>query len=139
MWDTAYVNIDLLSGENTLQFISMTDDGGPNIDAFGFSIEGVCRASDVNCKVQKQDSIQGNSSAKDSSKIAAIRGDVLRLTGAGNALVKVYDMNGRLVKREMVANVSEVPLSSMVKANGIYRVVVKQGVANYSATWAKVK
>ena len=139
VWDTAYVNIDLLSGENTLQFISMTDDGGPNIDAFGFSIEGVCRASDVNCKVQKQDSIQGNSSAKDSSKIAAIRGDVLRLTGTGNALVKVYDMNGRLVKREMVANVSEVPLSSMVKANGIYRVVVKQGVANYSATWAKVK
>ena len=160
-WDTAYVVLDVPRGEADLRFISLTSDGGPNIDAFGFSLDGVCRTSDTTCKVLPSETLNapetktdtGKVAVTDSSKIvedstnavqdssttAGIRGDVLRLAGAGNALVKVYDMNGRLVKSQMVAKLSEISLSSMVKANGIYRIVVKQGSTRYSTTWAKVK
>ncbi|MCF0216925.1 MAG: carbohydrate-binding protein, partial [Fibrobacteraceae bacterium] len=42
-WDTAYAEIMLPQGESTLDFISMTSDGGPNIDHFGFNVKGICR------------------------------------------------------------------------------------------------
>ena len=45
-WDTAYVVMDAPLGEAELKFISLTSDGAPNIDAFGFSIDGVCRVSE---------------------------------------------------------------------------------------------
>ncbi len=35
-WDTAYMDMDLFSGDGSVKFISMTADGGPNITAFGF-------------------------------------------------------------------------------------------------------
>ena len=42
-WDTVYVELDLMNGEGDLQFISMTEEGGPNIDMFGFSMENIIR------------------------------------------------------------------------------------------------
>ena len=41
-WDTAYVVMDAPQGAAELKFMSVTNDGAPNIDAFGFNIEGVC-------------------------------------------------------------------------------------------------
>lgn len=142
VWDTAYVDIDLLSGENTLQFISMTDDGGPNIDGFGFSVEGVQHKMPDGTLAfgDGEPEPQGMAAGPDfGSEKPEIRGDFLRLTGAGKTLVRVYDMTGRLVAQKQVEKVADISLSAMVGTAGLYRILVRQGSARFSATWAKVK
>ena len=139
-WDTAYVVMDAPQGEAELKFVSVTSDGGPNIDAFGFSMEDVCRVSE-GCPEVSGDS------AKDSSTIlkpyaaanagVKLLGDVLSLSEWAD--VALFDMRGRLVARKIVDGASELSLSSMVKNMGLYRVIVKQGSARFSATYAKVK
>ena len=128
-WDTAYVVMDAPMGEADLRFISLTADGGPNIDAFGFSLDEVCRVG-VDCTTTK---------VAETPFVASglrLTGDVLMLTES--AEVSVYDMRGSLVVRKSAA-AGEVDLSSLVRANGLYRVMVRQGKVNYATTWAKVK
>jgi hypothetical protein len=136
-WDTAYVVMDAPLGEAELKFISLTSDGAPNIDAFGFSIDGVCRVS------------EGCAEPEDTSKTAikselglggfGLHGETLRLAGTERAHVNVFDMRGRLVAKQIVENVSEVSLATMVKSAGLYRVVVRQGSAKFVANYAKVR
>ena len=121
-YDTAFVNLDLVKGKGELKFISTTSDGGPNIDAFGFSVDNICRANDDNCEV-----------------VMGLRSEKLQLPSEGPALVSVYDMTGRLVAQKRVENAANISLSSMVKPAGLYRVLIRQGSARFSATWAKVK
>ena len=122
IYDTAFVNLDLVKGKGELKFISTTSDGGPNIDAFGFSVDHICRANDDNCEVAM-----------------GLRGERLQLPSGGPAHVSVYDMTGRLVAQKHVKNATDISLSSMVKSTGLYRVLVRQGSASFSGTWAKVK
>lgn len=122
IYDTAFVNLDLVKGKGKLKFISTTSDGGPNIDAFGFSVDHICRANDDNCEVAM-----------------GLRGERLQLPSGGLAHVSVYDMTGRLVAQKHVKNATDISLSSMVKSTGLYRVLVRQGSASFSGTWAKVK
>ena len=68
-----------------------------------------------------------------------LRGERLQLPSGGPAHVSVYDMTGRLVAQKHVENATDISLSSMVKITGLYRVLVRQGSARFSATWAKVK
>ena len=136
-WDTAYVVMDAPLGEAELKFISLTSDGAPNIDAFGFNIDGVCRVS------------EGCAEPEDTSKTAiktelalggfGLHGETLRLAGTKRAHVNVFDMRGRLVAKQIVENVSEVSLATMVKSAGLYRVVVRQGSAKFVANYAKVR
>ena len=84
-YDTAFVNLDLVKGKGELKFISTTSDGGPNIDAFGFSVDHVCRANDDNGEVAM-----------------GLRGKRLLLPSGGPAHVSVYDMTGRLVAPKRV-------------------------------------
>ena len=128
-WDTAYVVMDAPMGEADLRFISLTADGGPNIDAFGFSLEDVCRVGE-DCSTTKMAEVPFAASG------LRLTGDVLSLTES--AEVSVYDMRGSLVVRKSAA-AGEVDLSTLVRANGLYRVMVRQGKVNYVATWAKVK
>ena len=128
-WDTAYVVMDAPMGEADLRFISLTADGGPNIDAFGFSLDEVCRVG-VDCATTKVAETPFAASG------LRLTGDVLTLTES--AEVSVYDMRGSLVVRKSAA-AGEVDLSTLVRANGLYRVMVRQGKVNYAATWAKVK
>ena len=65
-----------------------------------------------------------------------LRGDMLSLVR--DADVSVFDMRGRLVMRKAMA-VGEVDLSSLVRTNGLYRVVVRDGKSKFVATWAKVR
>jgi len=139
-WDTAYVVMDAPLGEADLRFISLTSDGAPNIDAFGFSIDDVCRVSE-GCPEVKD-------STDDSTVVVlrnkgiegfALHGETLRLASTERANVSVFDMSGRLVAREMFDGMGEVSLSSMVKATGLYRIVVRQGSAKFTATYAKVR
>lgn len=127
-WDTAYVVLDAPAGEAELKFMSLTSDGAPNLDAFGFSLEGVCRVG-VDCATTKLQSAKTEVGLK-------LRGDLLSLSD--RAEVCVYDMSGRMVVRKSVT-AGEVDLSALVRANGLYRVMVRQGKANYATTWAKVK
>jgi hypothetical protein len=136
-WDTAYVDIDLLSGENTLQFISMSNDGGPNIDAFGFSLAGVCRVGEECPEVQ--DSTDTSTTVLRGVAANAgvqLRGSVLSLVR--DADVSVFDMRGRLIMRK-TASAGEMNLSETVRTAGLYRVVVRSGSEKFIATWAKVR
>ena len=140
-WDTAYVVMDAPQGEAELKFMSVTNDGAPNIDAFGFNIEGVCRVSE-GCPDVKDttDSLMEIIAPKVMySDFARLKGDLLQVNGAEKARVEVFDLRGRLVAKRIVENASEVSLTTMVKSAGLYRVVVKQGSARFSATYAKVK
>ncbi len=137
-WDTAYVVMDAPLGEAELKFISLTSDGAPNIDAFGFSIDGVCRVSE-GCAGEPD-------TTQDTSKtalrgVAANLGVNLRggmLTLLHDADVSVFDTRGRLVVRKTMA-AGEVDLSSLVSANGLYRIVVREGNSKFVATYAKVR
>ena len=127
-WDTAYVVLDAPLGEAELKFMSLTADGGPNIDMFGFSLDGVCRVGE-DCQTTKLQGVKADAGLK-------LRGDLLSLKDPAD--VSVYDMRGSLVVRKAV-QAGEVDLSSLVQANGLYRVMVRQGKTNYATTWAKVK
>ena len=127
-WDTAYVVLDVPQGEAKLKFMSITSDGAPNLDAFGFSLEGVCRVG-VDCNTTKLQGVKADAGLK-------LRGDLLSLKDPAD--VSVYDMRGSLVVRKAV-QAGEVDLSSLVQANGLYRVMVRQGKTNYATTWAKVR
>lgn len=128
-WDTAYVVIDAPAGEAELKFMSLTEDGGPNIDMFGFSMEDVCRVGE-NCKTTKLNGFNSVAGVK-------LRGDKLLLKGTAD--VSVYDMHGRLVVRELAHGAGDIQLSTLVKNAGLYRIVVKQGSKKFVATYAKVK
>ncbi|MBR6941749.1 MAG: carbohydrate-binding protein [Fibrobacter sp.] len=130
-WDTAYVVLDAPAGEAELKFMSLTADGGPNIDQFGFSVEGVCRVG-VDCTTTK---LNGSVAARD----VKLRGDVLQLASAERADVCVFDMSGRMVVQSSFDATSEIPLSALVKNTGLYRIVVKQGSMKFNVNWAKVR
>jgi hypothetical protein len=134
-WDTAYVVMDAPQGEAELKIMSLTSDGAPNLDAFGFSIDGVCRVSE-GCTEDTSTTILNK--VRDVTGFA-LHGEILRLAGTERAHVNVFDMRGRLVAKQIVENVSEVSLATMVKSAGLYRVVVRQGSAKFVANYAKVK
>ena len=139
-WDTAYVVMDAPQGEAELKFMSVTNDGAPNIDAFGFNIEGVCRVSEGCPEEVPGDSTDSTTVLKPYTVAnvgVTLHGDMLSLSERAD--VALFDMRGRLVARKIVDGASELSLSSLVKNAGLYRVVVKQGSARFSATYAKVK
>ena len=138
-WDTAYVVMDAPLGEADLKFISLTSDGGPNIDAFGFNIDDVCRVSE-GCPEVKDTTDTSKTAISMNSMQAAfaqLNGDVLKINGVNNARIDVFDMRGRLVARKIADG--EVDLSNLVKAKGLYRIVVCQGSMKFNANWVKVK
>ncbi len=134
-WDTAYVVMDAPLGEAELKFISLTTDGAPNIDAFGFSMDDVCRVSEGCPEVSDTTDTTIALHAVAANAGVKLRGDMLSLVR--DAEVNVFDMRGRLVARETAAG--EVNLSTLVRANGLYRVVVRDGSSKFVATWAKVR
>ena len=140
MWDTAYLVMDAPQGEAELKFMSVTNDGAPNIDAFGFNIEGVCRVSEGCPEEVPGDSTDSTTVLKPYTVAnvgVTLHGDMLSLSERAD--VALFDMRGRLVARKIVDGASELSLSSLVKNAGLYRVVVKQGSAKFATTWAKVK
>ena len=133
-WDTAYVVMDAPQGEAELKFMSVTSDGAPNLDAFGFNLDGVCRVG-VDCKDAK-DSITTSLQGIKMAARAKLLGDKLLLPERAD--ISVFDMSGSLVVRKAVL-AGEVDMSSLVRTNGVYRVVVRQGREKLVATWAKVR
>ena len=160
-WDTAYVVLDVPLGEAELRFVSLTTDGAPNIDAFGFSMEGVCRKGEECPQVKDSVVVSDSTAKKDSSKVtdssqskepepealafgsdmsgfAHLNGNLLNISSLKPARVEVFDMRGRLVVRKSVSDMT-MDLSKMIKAKGLYRVIVRSGSERFVATYAKVK
>ncbi len=140
-WDTAYVVMDAPQGETELKIMSLTSDGAPNIDAFGFSLAGVCRVSEGCPEVQNSTKDTTDTSTTVLRGVAAnagvqLRGSVLSLVR--DADVSVFNMRGRLVMRKTVS-AGEMNLSETVRTAGLYRVVVRSGSEKFVATWAKVR
>jgi len=52
-WDTVYTEIMTPKGEGNLQIISMTSDGAPNIDMFGFAMKGVVYKGQTRSEVEE--------------------------------------------------------------------------------------
>jgi len=121
--------------------MSLTSDGAPNLDAFGFSIDGVCRVGEECPEVKDStDSLMTIVARKPMrSELVQLNGSVLKLNGSENARVEVFDMRGRLIAKKIVENASEVSLATMVKSAGLYRVVVRQGNSRFVANYAKVR
>ncbi|MBQ9224647.1 MAG: carbohydrate-binding protein [Fibrobacter sp.] len=140
-WDTAYVVMDAPQGEAELKIMSLTSDGAPNIDAFGFSLAGVCRVSEGCPEVQDSTKDTTDTSTTVLRGVAAnagvqLRGSVLSLVR--DADVSVFDMRGRLVMRK-TASAGEMNLSETVRTAGLYRVVVRSGSEKFNANWVKVR
>lgn len=159
-WDTAYVNVDLSSGEETLKMISMSYEGGPNIDAFGFSVPGVRRilasgdtvygegesAPEPESSSSAVSSSSGEASEAFASAVSAntfrLDGDRLNLSSAGEVSVRVFSMTGRLIVRKnlsLSAGVSKIPFDSWVSRPGVYRVTVERGGMSVAGNWVKIR
>ncbi len=140
-WDTAWVNVDLPLGEETMRLISLTEDGGPNIDVFGFSVPGVERAS-LERELPGEET-EGNDSSTALSEIfpnggLSLTGNRLQLERPGMVEAKLFDMSGRMLARERILAVrgSAELFAGMRLSPGIYRIRVFSGNASADAMWA---
>lgn len=125
-WDTAYVVLDAPQGEAELKFMSLTNDGGPNIDMFGFSMDGVCRGDECDEVVSGKDS----SNVGETDTTTTFMAQKLNLSRNASVRVSVFDMKGKLVANRTVSSDFEIDaaaVSTWVKSAGIYRVVVRDG------------
>lgn len=162
VWDTAWVNVDLAKGDAMLKMISMTFDGGPNIDAFGFSIEGVRRILSSGDTIYGEGEVppESSSSTEFSSSSGTGEGSLKKIHSNGNpgafrlngnavtvpasemVNVQVFDMSGRLMVKKDVflsAGTSALPLHSWVSRTGVYRILLRAGTATVSGNWALVR
>lgn len=148
-WDTAYVVLDAPAGEAELKFMSITSDGAPNIDVFGFSMEGVCRAGDEECIEASQPKDTTTTTPSDTTD-APIGGDdtpdviskTLNLFQMADADIQVFDMSGRKVaqfRQNKALGSLQNQLSAKVPNAGTYLVVVRQGTRKTRMNWMKVQ
>lgn len=137
-WDTAYVVMDAPMGETDLKFMSITSDGAPNIDAFGFSLDGVCRVSEGCPEIEPE--IPADTSEEDST--LALRVTAPSFSVSSLADVSIFDMQGKLVARRQmnVADRLSAPqLNALVKSSGLYHIVIRKGSQVKHQTLAKTK
>lgn len=141
-WDTVYTEIMTPKGEGTLQIISMTNDGAPNIDMFGFEMKGV-KYKGQTTEVESKDSSDANSIRLVNIKSPfALNGKTLSLSRSGMVRVSVFDIRGHQVavqNLDLRAGANELPLDSWVKNSGVYRVLVRQGNSMQSFNWVNLK
>ncbi len=137
-WDTAYVVMDAPMGETDLKFMSITSDGAPNIDAFGFSLDGVCRVSEGCPEIEPE--IPADTSEEDST--SALRVTAPSFSVSSLAEVSIFDVQGKLVARRQmnVADRLSAPqLNALVKSSGLYHIVIRKGSQVKHQTLAKTK
>ena len=119
-WDTAYVNMDLISGTGNLKFISMTEEGGPNIDCFGFSVEGIKR-------VVKKDSSETNPLQKFAQRTEIFVSNQILHVNEEYLNIKIYDVKGTLVYSHLSGvNAKNFVLDfSKILNQGVYQLFVQ--------------
>lgn len=108
-WDTAYVVMDAPQGEAELKIMSLTSDGAPNLDAFGFSIDGVCRVSE-GCTEVKDTTDTSTTGVRMVFDVAKVNKGPVRL--------QVINFMGKVVWSE-VRSMPQVPLAEYVNGLGL--------------------
>src|SRR5574344_1769405 len=101
-WDSLCVKVDLVAGKNTLLLQSLSSDGGPNLDQFGFDVTGVT--------LYKTTATEDHSDSTDTTDTESMRfaaslggvsfdlqSGVLETPAAGFAEVDVFEVNGSRV------------------------------------------
>ncbi len=143
-WDTAWVNVDLPLGEETMRMISLTEDGGPNIDAFGFSVPGVERAaSKADQPGEETEKADTTTAIRAVSPNAGLflKGNRLQAETSGMVEAKLFDLSGRTLVSERISverGCTELFARTRL-APGIYRIRVTSKNASADATWAVIR
>lgn len=136
-WDSLCVKVDIVAGKNTLSLQSLSADGGPNLDQFGFDVAGVT--------LYKTTATEDHSDSTDTTDtesmrlIASISGvsfdlqnGVLETPAAGFAEVDVFDVNGSRVAHfggRVSAGATALSLR-MPGVTGVYMVRVRMNGQN---------
>lgn len=137
-WDTVYVNVDLPIGEESLMMISASADGGPNIDAFGFSVSGVERVAFADTSSGTEKDTVTAIGAEFLTRDFSLNGKRLFSPRTGTVSLAVFDLSGRnLLRRalQVSAGTSELPLENLGLSRGIYRLVVRMESRTASSFW----
>lgn len=145
-WDTAYVELMLPFGYGDLTFASMDDNGGPNIDCFGFDIKNIYEKGAVPDSVlnhkdstETKDPESGDSTT---TKPDAIVMNSLNVFQQMDADIQVFDMAGRKVSQfcdNKALGSLHNQLSARIANAGTYLVVIRQGRRMTRMNWMKVK
>lgn len=117
-WTTVTVNIALINGKNELKLSSLTAEGGPNIDVFGFDISGICLYND---RLSVRHIIYAVNSYQPKTGI-------LKVSSDGIVEINVFDMLGNKLlssTQNVFAGESNVSLNSEQLPKGIYWVQVR--------------
>jgi hypothetical protein len=134
-WDSISVKNPLKSGLNTIYLESITSDGGPNIDQFGFNIEGVIL----------WDGITRISNIKNSNKTFTynIHSGVIQSAQDGIMEVNVFDLQGKRILSKKLSIMQGTTMFSLEKGNlslGSYLVQIRLNQKNVSIfKWTQMK
>lgn len=112
--------VALNAGANTVQLVSVSAEGGPNVDAFGFSLAGVAQGSSTESTTAQPKVVALNNS------FDAISGTI-RVAEAGIAEIYVYDVTGHMVtglSKMVSAGESRIGLEKTGLSKGVYLVKV---------------
>ncbi len=114
-WDTVLFELNLISGEGILEFISMSDEGGPNIDMFGFNMENIKRQSEEPSPIKSLEILNSQK---------------------GHIQISVFDLHGKLLVQKNENTMGIDPLTQVkecLHAAGVYYVLVYQNSKRVSS------
>ncbi|HOG69513.1 MAG TPA: hypothetical protein PK366_09045, partial [Fibrobacteraceae bacterium] len=104
-----------------LQFISMTEEGGPNIDMFGFSMENINRENQIPTKIK-------------TSPFQIAKEEPIQ--------VSVFDLQGNLLVEKMLSSYAEdysLRVREWITQRGTFYVMVRQKSKVISSKQVQVK
>ncbi len=122
-WKNAVVSVSLTEGENQLELVSISSDGGPNIDIIGFSNSGVhvCQTNTKELRQNKQSGDMGILYSK--GKIS------LRLKRQKKIQLGIYSISGRkvadLFKGRASVGLNLIEVDETGLTNGLYILILK--------------
>ncbi len=122
-WKNAVVSVSLTEGENQLELVSLSSDGGPNIDIIGFSNSGVhvCQTNTKELRQNKQSGDMGILYSK--GKIS------LRLKRQKKIQLGIYSISGRkvadLFKGRASVGLNLIEVDETGLTNGLYILILK--------------
>ncbi len=134
-WDSISVKIPLKTGLNTIYLESITSDGGPNLDQFGFNMDGVLL----------WDGETSIPSIKNSNTTFSynIHSGVVQSAQDGIMEVNVFDLQGKRILSKKLSIIQGTTIFSLEKDNlslGSYLVQIRLNQKNVSLfKWTQVK
>ncbi len=126
VYDEATVDVTLKAGKNTIKLVSMSSDGGPNVDMFTFAMDGI--------EIYDGQTVPENQSQRILTPVVLGTSSYNPVTGAlrsnmsGDAEILVFDMRGHIVGsiyKSVAAGLNDVRIDREMLSKGQYVVLVK--------------